>query len=1182
MTPRRYRKPALLDRLAPGRHAVLEASAGTGKTYLLERLVADEVIRGVPLDRVLVLTFTEKATREMRERVRALLGRMARLEGDDVDPPPGEPAWTLDEEALERLRVALQAFDQAPISTIHGFCQRLLAEESFASGRRLVEEVVDGRRAFHRAFRAELRRALAAGDALRDTVLEVLDEVSDVDVLEAVLHDWFTEPGAPAPDASPEAFAAAVAPLPGAAEVSATLLPALERSGLRRGQVLESCRAAIDALGPAVDAVRGAPDAAAAVEAWRAWSGVGATEHDDRLAYLRKHLAKADPRGPLGVLAAALSAPALSPPGAFGLLVARLLPRVRARLEADKRAAGEMDFDDMVRLVADAVEDPASGLVDRIRGRFRVALIDEFQDTDEAQWRIFRRAFFDSRDGHGLRLIGDPKQAIYGFRGADVHTYLRAVEAIEGAGGDRVQLPTNWRSTPAMVAATNAVFREGFFAGAGGFTEVEAGRAGTDAVDDRDRPAAAVTLLQPCGRDPLRVGEVRATLAAAVADEIAALTGPGAPPLRVRDRGDAAPRPVRPNEIMVLTRTTAEGDEVGAALARRGVDHVFFRQEGLFDTAEAQDLRAVLRALERPNDRAARLAAFHGPYFGVPLDRLAECEDLPPDHPYLERLQEWRRLADRRDFTALFRAMWDDGAVAERALFRHAGERALTNHQHLAELLAEEAYAGHFGLPELRARLDDFLAGRAKPPGDEGDVQRLESERDCVQVMTMHKAKGLEAEVVFLFGALSQHPGSKRGPRVYRDADGARRAWLGGGAPPPDVDDAIKRETAEENDRLLYVALTRARSRLYVPYLGAPPGGAAPPASAPVRAWKRHPGRKSLHARLEARLGALAAAGAPWADHRFVPITRPVAPRPVETADLAEVSLPPAPPAPDPGPFLDARRARRGSGITSYSRLKEERAWTLDGTEEEALRGDAIDAPDAVVAAPDDGLPAGTGFGLFLHEVLERADLATVRAAPDAAAWLAEPSVRASFEGTAIRHGIATEHVDASAPLAFAALRAPLDLGPGADPLLDGVAGADAAMPELRLLYPLPGTPADGRPTDLVRGVVDLVFRVGGRTWFLDWKTDRLAAYDPASLARHVDAHYALQADLYTLGVVRMLGVDDEAGHEARFGGLLYCFLRGMRPDDGRAGVFLARPSWGEVRRIEGRLAGWTGPGAPA
>jgi len=1120
-------RPEVLDRLrgpdGERRHAVLEASAGTGKTHAIEHLVLDLLSEATPIEQILVVTFTEKATLEMRSRIRARIAS-------------GVAA------GQAHLRRALTDFDRAPISTIHAFCQRVLMEHAFASGRLLEEQRQDAREAFGRAFRDALRRGLADG-AAEKPLLEVALRQESSAVLEESLFRFSRQPGELRPAYDPARVLAALAAMPASADEARAVAASVPQV------VRPRTRDALALLVPlAARARAGSPEREllGPLVSWAMRAPHGRAETD--ASYLAIHLG-ADAR--LGAHVRTLDEACRTP---LVPLVHRFLPALLARLDEEKRLLGRYDFDDMLRSVDEALRsERGPELVAALRARYRHALIDEFQDTDAVQWSIFRRLFFEERQGSaGLFLIGDPKQSIYAFRSADVHTYLAACAELEAAGGARAPLVDCYRSTPALLAGVNRILEAGFFTGKNRYPHpVRPGRPELTAVGPDGEPVAPIVVTQLVGKDDLRAKPLRASLAAAIAVEIERLLAGG---LRVsRREAPGELRPIEPSDVFVLCRTGKEALEVADALRARGIAHALSTPEPVFRTRAARDVLDVLRALEEPGSRARRLRAWTTPFFGAGPEELDALCSLPAEHAFFERLGRWAALAAEHRYAQLFAAMVGESGLGRRLLFLHEGERDLVNVEHVLELLLERAGRGRLGLRELTAELDALVEGRALSGTDE-DVQRLESERAAVQLLTMHKSKGLEAEVVFLFGGMTARRPGPLDAHVFHEADGRRVTWLG--KPPPELEPLTAAEEREEEERLLYVAMTRARSRLYLPLVGQAP----PP---PPGMVSRFPRLSGCYRWLNDRLGQLASTGGlegmeirtlvVSGSPRRIAVPPPLGPVP-SPAPAAEPEVP----APS---FARLRALARGAETTSYSRMKAGRRAEEEEWEEEPAR----EAP-----ASDDGLPGGAAFGTYVHELLETLDWARVREVPDAAALLSE--ARALFEKAADPHGIEADALEGTARLVFTALRTPIR-APGLA-LPGGLASLPRVLREMPFLHPIPelGQPALGRAgahavdRGFVRGIVDLLFEHEGRTWVLDWKTDRLGSYEGSSVAAHSEEHYDVQAKLYALAAARMLRIEDEARHQARFGGLVYAYVRGMADGERTQGLHVSRPSFAALR----------------
>jgi exodeoxyribonuclease V beta subunit len=784
-----------------------------------------------------------------------------------------------------------------------------------------------------------------------------------------------------------------------------------------------------------------------------------------------------------------------------------------------------------------------------VRRRHRYALIDEFQDTDEIQWSIFSHLFLGTGPDHGLVVIGDPKQAIYGFRGADLDTYLEAKTAIVRRGGEVVPLVQNFRQTPELVAVLNDLFRSdrspSFFTGAVAYDHpVVPGGAKVEAITAEGRSLTPIRILELVpDHGPISPTFAKEALAEKIASEVQALLL-GA--TRIVERG--VEKRIRPKDIFVLTRSGREGRQIARRLAAHRVPAAFYQQEGLFETHEAADVLAVLEAVELPRDRQRVARALKTPFFAVPLAELDRAAALGEAHPYHRALERWHDLAKARRHGELYARILAESGIVERELLLAESDRALTNYLHLFEILeAEAGRASHAPSSEIVAALASFIAGR-RSPSTEADVQRQNEIEDAVQVMTMHKAKGLEAAVVFLFGGIEAGPA---GARVWHEG-GARLIHVGEGPPA-----AAEIEAQEEDQRLLYVALTRAKARVYVPYFSALESG--------ERVVRKLEGPyRHLVAVLDPIVAAMKGGGGPSGidldEVRELPRRPPksVAPEPRDLSLWRPSPELLAPPANDPR-FGELRSARAPVIVTSYSRIK------ASADEDQPL----VVGFDVHTELPPEQLPAGAESGKFLHEILERVPLPLLAACETFEAFAESEVVKGIVGAAAARYRRDPLHLPHATRLAFDALTRPVGLGDTT--LARGFGRADEVARELEFLYPIPE--ADHPPLGklgpvkiergFIKGFIDLVFVEAGKVYVLDWKSDLLPSYEPAPIAAHVGDHYRIQAELYTLAVAKLYGMADEATFASRFGGVVYAFVRGMSEPD--RGVYFERPTWQSV-----------------
>ena len=1017
-----------------------------------------------------------------------------------------ELAKASDDLVMNRLRTARRNLERATIATIHSFCQQALREQAFEAGQPLSLTLAPGRGLRSRAFLGALRKGLAGPDS--SSWKQALERYGDAGCLEDLLTKMLPELHRLEP--TPSDLAALVEPFKGEA-----LFAALTevRDSLRAG----SSRNAFDAF---FSALREA----------RAWV-------DDPAAFQAAAKDWVVPKGAVWVQAL--------PPGlleaiegvrTFPCDALRLRPLAEAvalELNTIKAAEGLVDFDDLIHQLCRALEGAGGeALATRLSDQYDLCLLDEAQDTSEDQWAILWRLF--NREGKRLVLVGDAKQAIFSFQGGDLPAFQAARRDLAEHGGAEVALQENWRSTPEMVEACNGILGLGDDPcllnepgdAMAAFTEADLEPARTCPeppgwVD----PVPAVMVLPV----PFHSKREDADSASAEALAEALLDLRRAAP-RFRRRGEIQGRAITYADAFVIVRKGEEADLLAEVFRKRGVPFLQHRARGLYEGEAAEDLLALFRALADPRDASARMRAFLTPFFGLDLPDCERARDLDEGHPLMQRIQEWARLGSEGRSAALFdRILSGSGAVA-RLLAEESGQRRVADLLHLVELLQQAAGPGD-GPAEHARRLARWAKGEDRPAGEEEDARRLEQAGDAVRILTYHAAKGLEAPIVALFGGLGGGGGAARIPlhSFHRKVGGhwSRRVWMGKAAP-GEVDRAIRAEAAAEDRRLLYVGLTRAQGLLLLPVHAAPEEGQRPSAASAIGPDGVP---KGPYGHIQRRLLALRESKPSWL--HWGPAALPVRDGvpPVEKAQ---------PLICEPFPFDSIRRGawpRRTESFTSLHRR----------ADAAILAGEQDPEPDRSIRA--EGLVGGAATGVALHAMLE--GIAVDAFDPDFRRWWTE-DCRRWAEAHCRVAGLDASWAEAAARLAHAGFRQPLSL-PGVSPIALCAVEPSRLIRELDFLAEAPG----GRLT----GALDALFEHEGRVFILDWKSNRLPAYGPGEVAACMEEDYLLQVKIYTLAVLRVLGIQSEADYEARYGGTVYVFLRGL-PDGGQ---WAQRPAWHDI-----------------
>lgn len=1091
---------------------LLEASAGTGKTHALTRFTMELVVdRKIPLPKILIVTYTKAATAELRDRIWGEL--LARWQD------PATPT-----EDRHHLGAAIQSFDEACITTIHAFCQRMLRQFVFESGSDAEVELVPDEKQLVRQADADFWRNQFYQGSERWAewaVLAGLEPGQFSSKLELALTHRETrvlpEIKLPAVDETVRREFEEIFHL---LENHLDDLPGDVREAEKRKKKLQdACRQLTDFARVLID------------QGHLRSAGMALYSHlRDLKAGLNK--SPAPPGSTPGVkLLQATCRLEESLANLAPALHAHYLPFVRDRLAGLKRQSRQMTYSDILVNLRDALVRPRAGdyLANLIRDRYRVALVDEFQDTDPVQFEIFDRLF--SRPPHSLVLIGDPKQSIYRFRGADVSMILRARDKAEKT----LPLDTNYRSTPALVERVNGLFSahdDPFHNKGIPFMPVKAAENVNREVltlPDEFDPSPLVLLLQEQARG--QTSQARWQLLAWCAAEIARLLRSGA---------RLGPNPIAPPDIAVLTHKHTEAEAMRRLLGQWKIPAVLQQKQSIFKSEEARDLARLLRALLEPFHRPLAGAALTTSLFGWTASRLAGDSEALMEQ--MEKLAGWRQLWLQEGFIAMFRALWNEERLPVRLLKLPDGERLVTNFQHLAEILQSES--GHHTPDGLLRWLED--QGREEVGQPDERLLRMDKDAGAVKILTVHGSKGLQFPVVFVPGLLSSS--NRRTPFAVRDPGDSniflydyQKGGLG--------EQAEEEEAAAEQMRLFYVALTRAVHRCYAgifysnkdEVLGAP-GHLLPSPTA----WED------------------------WASRNQVALIQ-----------LGETEPATPEPAPADAPAAPELQCRAFTGtppeperILSFTALSHAR--DLDDAEDDFL-------PPPLPAEPvaEDSIhafPAGTTTGLFFHDLLERLDFR----APGDLPGLVRSGLR--------RFGLRKAVPEPVETVVAALLQTPLPLHDGEVTL----PRIEAPLREAEFFFPVrrftPEALAQALQTSegetgpprfqfqpaagFMRGFIDLLFQVGGRYYLLDWKTNRLgadaSAYSPEKLPGIIVANrYHLQYQLYALALHlflrRRLPDYDPDRH---FGGAIYVFLRGIDPAHPGRGIFHAPVTGAQLSRL--------------
>lgn len=812
---------------------LIEASAGTGKTFTIAALYLRLVLGHgtskalLPPD-ILVVTFTEAATQELTERIGQRLADAARYfreQTHEADPFLQSLCSEFTPEqwphCAYQLELAVQYLDEAAISTIHGWCNKVLAEFALSSGylfeQNLVTDVeqlqLDVMRDYWRNFYyplpeehiATVWQLLQNPDTLRKKILPLISHLS-----------LFTEPSTPAvllPEVKAkrkQKLAELKAPWNNwVSEIRILLQGAIERKEVDgrklQARYLDSWLAKLVAW--ITDAEMVDPDLQTGQsrltpeglsEAFK-----GPVPHHPAFEAMAK----------LGDELAALPDPQQD----LVLHAAFWFARRFHQLQLER---SELGFDELLSRLQQALQKDQAGLLaERLRRKFPLALIDEFQDTDPVQYQLFDAVYqlSENRTDCGILLIGDPKQAIYAFRGADIYSYLAAKQATAGR---HFQLPKNFRSTHAMVSAVNHLFSYAEQRALGAFVlgrpdllsfyPVEAqGRKDSFVVDQNPATALEFCIKESPDGKPFSKAACLEEMAQACAEQIAVFLN-GAATGFLQDEQFTK---LKTSDIAVLVNNQQEANAIKKALAERALASVYLSDKGaVFESPVALDLLLWLRACAEPQREALVRSALSS--WSLSLS-YSELEQLLQDEllweQQLARFATYQQLWQQQGVLVMLWQLMRDFAVAEFLQQQPSGERLLTDILHLAELLQQRSMELE-GPAALIRYLAEHLAGQGDLAAEQQKL-RLESDEALIKIVTIHKSKGLEYPLVFLpFIALARAVDADKGPVTYHQ-DGELRVVLQANEQQAQQSE---RERLAEDMRKLYVALTRARHYCWV------------------------------------------------------------------------------------------------------------------------------------------------------------------------------------------------------------------------------------------------------------------------------------------------------------------------------------------------------------------------------
>ncbi|WP_083232372.1 exodeoxyribonuclease V subunit beta [Endozoicomonas atrinae] len=1209
-TDQTSRCPETLDPHALPLHGVrlIEASAGTGKTYTIANLYlrillghgSEKTQHETPLtvDQILVVTFTEAATGELRDRIRARIHqtRDAFIEGKSSDPFIQQLIQDMDqpEQCQALLLAAEQQMDEAAIFTIHGFCQRMLKQHAFESGTLFSSELITDTEPMLQLSTADYwRRNFYPLEKPLVKLIRTLWKTPN-DLL-SHLRSWLPLSdlklaGDQIPDSMEEFRRIYLTP---ASELKSlwqndqnTITDLLTNCGLRKDRkplkrLGEMPRfLASDDLIPNLDK-----------DSWEIYG----TE------VLQKSLLKTGklPEHPIfRKIDEFLSLPLSLKEALQGLITRDALQHIKSQLTQLKASRYQLSFDDLLTNLAHALFAGANSgenagdselLAQAIRSQYRIAMIDEFQDTDPLQYRIFNKIYMEGGDpGVGLFMIGDPKQAIYAFRGADIFTYMQARQQVHS----HYTLDTNWRSSDAMVSAVNTIFQHSatpfIYNDSIPFDPVHPSPGASQKRlyhEGEALPSMTLWLQQPMDGPTINAENYLDTMSQATATEINRL-------LSAADRGNCnihngdRQTPLQPGDIAVLVRSGRHGQKIREALAAQNIASIYLsNQDSVFTSQEASDLEKVLQACLHPTSERVLKAALATSLFhldALSLDALNVDEQAWESA--VEEFTHYGELWQNKGILPMLRQLIFHRKIAERLLSFQDGERRLTDLLHMGELLAAASLQ-----QQGAAALARWFSEQIIRPNHNADDQQLhlESERNLVKIITIHKSKGLEYKVVFI--PFPCHLRKADSP-LYHDPQ-TSETWLAL-TPSEEASTLSEKERLAEDLRLLYVALTRS---VYCCYLG----------MAPYKSGRvSKDGKTDLH---QTAIGYLLNQGSDIVSQDLSVLLEQMAgccgQQQIVISEPPAATLPPFTPVIPQEQSLSARSFKgnieKNWWTTSYSALSRHSSGSpadasneLPGFDTDAINEQHTAQDNQQAEVPIDPLslfnfPKGAQPGTFMHSLFEELDMNTLRSADSDSyldSFLVDRHARA---------GYGEEWLPATKSMLFNCLNTPLD---GENLRLMNLQDS-ARRVEMEFYLPIEqlnpqslnqliarhdllsaraGELQFHYMKGMLKGFIDLTFEYQGRWYVLDYKSNWLgntfSDYSRKAMENVMVEHrYDLQYQLYSLALHRLLRQRvPDYDYDKHFGGAIYLFLRGVQMNDPEQhGIFSHKPSFELINGLD-------------
>jgi len=1170
------------------KHGLIEASAGTGKTYIIENLVVRLLKEDseIALEKILLVTFTEKATCELKIRIREKIEK----ELKDANDP----------KVIKRLRDSLDTFDTASIFTIHGFCRTVLSDFAFENSVLFKSELIDDRPVFEAKLKEQMRKTWPEkyGEDLpailgcsgfstkkesrkfSNTALTIAGKTYRKNAGDLLLPDIKGKSFKQLQNEIKE-LVIELKVLIGTQKYFSQQFDKLNINTSTRKSLLGKIVIPLENYLSSIDDKN--IDIAGLQSLISQIQGVKSGQRQGIQCLVPNKWLKKGPNPEvcpnLQDIVFVLQKIEETSANLKQMLAIETIHQLQNEVSQAKAKKGQISFDDMINLVEKALHDDNSGpLLKMLRNKYKVAFVDEFQDTDSVQWKIFKKIFLDSQKPDSevnstnvLFLIGDPKQAIYSFRGADVFAYLNAKNEIEELSKQHkaglYALDINWRSQPELINAFNRLFgrKEWFKPGeqAGKF-EICYQDAGFPEKKDR------LTLLSSdeSGRGALNIVDfsnasshsfAKLQLAKFIAAEIRHLIDCGNIKLIQKDKKE---KRLSFGDICILVRAKSDVPLIETELSSLAIPYTYYKKPGLFQSDEALYLSMVFRAILDPGNSADVKKALLTPFFEFKSADLYAYEQLPHLHPLKQLLFKWNEYALSRNLSVLFQSLINDSGLLFREAEKVSWDRKYTNYRQIFEHLEEMAYLKNLDFRQITSMLDGYRKDTVSADED-ADIHQIETEEEKVRIMTMHVSKGLQFPVVFIAGGLTQRSADSDNCYIYHQI--VEKNNLHKVIKIIDLSRQTGKEEhflekIDEDKRLYYVASTRAQHKLYLPYYPydkkyswvGPVCTLLSPALS--NAFSKDDEKKNI-LWLSPDKWRMAKVSMMQDEQRHLsviekkeaakpfPCTRNFIHKKIKLESFSSLNY--------KSSYFHENVKQGNVFLTLHEKSKED---------DESFAAQKIDAGDVDIT-PDE-MPGGAEIGSMLHNILELIDFETVYAkakcqTDNGGSLIDDPEI-----GDIILRQMDIYRVDKCWQQHICRMLSNTLITPVRfidDKFVLGRLGEEDRLHEIEFYYPF-SLPVDDNKkipdckitNGFIKGFIDLIFKYAGKYYIADWKSNYIEeGYSRDAMEVNMNhANYHLQYKLYSIALMRWLkqALGNRFNPAKDFGGVFYFYLRGMKP----------------------------------